>query len=209
MPIPLLLATTNRGKRKELETLFAGLDLQLLLLSDVENPPTVIEDGETFSANASKKATVLAEATGLLTLADDSGLEVDALGGEPGVFSARYAGEGATDAANNAKLLRALAHLAPESRTARFRCVLALADPRQTPPRRAHLEEGVCEGRIADAPRGDRGFGYDPLFLPLGSDRTFAEFDAVEKNANSHRAAAAKRMRAHLERLLAGASSGP
>lgn len=203
----LVVATTNRGKLDELRHLLEGLDVEILSLQDVSRRPIhVVEDGDTFEANAIKKAREVAAATMMLTLADDSGLEVDALGGAPGVRSARFAGERATDAENNAALLAALEADAGGARTddykARFRCVLALVDPfvRDGEP---VVVEGTCEGRIARAPRGAGGFGYDPLFFVDGTEKTMAELTEDEKNRVSHRARAAQRLRPVLEETLA------
>jgi XTP/dITP diphosphohydrolase len=184
----LLVATTNQGKLRELRAAFDGLvwraseggvgvPLELISPSDAGELPVVEEDRPTFAANAMKKAVTIATATGFAVLADDSGLEVDALGGAPGVHSARYAGVGASDADNNRKLLAALATVEDARRSARFRCVLALYDPAGRLAGDAHLEQGVCDGWIAHAPRGANGFGYDPLFLvdpvdPDGGGRT-------------------------------------
>lgn len=178
----LLIATTNRGKLSEIAAFLISLRLDLLSLNDLDHPPSVVEDGETFQANALKKARALAEFSGLATLADDSGLEVDALGGAPGVHSARYSGPEADDARNNAKLLGALADVPEPRRTARFVCVLALCVPGAE-----RLFRAECAGRIAFAPRGRHGFGYDPLFFypPLG--RTFGELEAETKSSVSHR----------------------
>jgi len=206
----LLIATNNRGKLDELRHLLAGLDVEVLSLRDVSKKPiNVVEDGETFVDNAIKKAREVANATMMLTLADDSGLEVDALGGAPGVRSARFAGERATDAENNAALLAALEALGADAagtRTgdfdARFRCVLALVDPfvRDGEP---VVVEGTCEGKITLTPRGSGGFGYDPLFLVDGTDKTMAELSEEEKNRISHRARAAQNLRLVLEKTLA------
>lgn len=184
----LVIATANRGKLEELRGLLGGLPLRLFSLEDVlRQRITIVEDGKTFAENAVKKARTVAHATVMLTLADDSGLEVDALGGGPGVHSARYAGLGATDAANNAKLLEALRDVAPAQRSARFRCVAAFVDP----ARRLEVTRvGACEGRLLDAPRGTAGFGYDPLFLLPDRGLTMAELPLDEKNRLSHRAAA-------------------
>jgi XTP/dITP diphosphohydrolase len=180
----LVLATRNRHKLEELRALLARDGLSPDRVAALPDGPEVVEDGRTFEENAVKKAVAAALATGGWALADDSGLEVDALGGEPGVRSARYAGEGAGDARNNAKLLEALAgHV---SRRARFRCVLALCRTDGV----VHHVEGSCEGTILKKPRGAQGFGYDPLFLPDGFDRSFAELDSAEKNRISHRALA-------------------
>jgi XTP/dITP diphosphohydrolase len=199
----LLLATRNEGKRRELAALLEGLDIQVLSLREVGDVPEVVEDGASFADNALKKAREVAAATGLPTLSDDSGLEVDALGGAPGVYSARYAGEGASDAANNHKLLEALQGVAPEARTARYRVVLALHDPHGPLGGAPHLEHGVCEGRIRAAPAGQGGFGYDPLFEPLGFEHTMAELDDAEKNRISHRGQAMLRLRQFLAEYLA------
>ena len=192
-PRPLVFATRNRGKLAELRALVPGVDV--LSIDEAEARlgraiPEVVEDADTFAGNAIKKAREVAAATGLPALADDSGLEVDALGGAPGVYSARYAGPDADDAANNAKLLAALAGVPAERRTARFRSVLALADPAGPLGDGVLTAEGIAEGVVLDAPRGTGGFGYDPLFLfpPLG--QTFAELGVGTKNGLSHRARA-------------------
>jgi XTP/dITP diphosphohydrolase len=201
----LLLATRNRGKIREFTQLLAGLpDLELLALCDVAGAPEVIEDGSTFEHNACKKAVEIACATGLLVLSDDSGLEVDALDGRPGVHSARYAGPAANDAANNEKLVAELTQRAvpQERRTARYRAVLALAAPRGPLAAAPHVTEGACEGRIRLLPRGEHGFGYDPYFAPIGYDCTMAELALEEKNRISHRAQAVAKMRRFLERDL-------
>jgi XTP/dITP diphosphohydrolase len=202
----LLLATRNRGKLAEFRALFAAVPaLELVGLDDVPPLPEVVEDGDSFQANAAKKALGVAQGSGLLVLADDSGLEVDAIEGAPGVFSARFAGPGATDSDNNRKLLDLLKDVADEKRTARFRCVLALAQPAASPPGAAivRLEHGVCEGRILFDPKGSHGFGYDPVFLPDGHERSMAELTAEEKNRISHRARAARAMRDFLASFLA------
>jgi XTP/dITP diphosphohydrolase len=207
----LVVATQNRGKLDELRALLAPLGLQVLSPQDVAKKEiTIVEDGETFDANAKKKAQTVAGITMMLTVADDSGLEVDALGGAPGVRSARFAGERATDAENNAALLAALDSLdgdpgssrAGEGYKARFRCVLALVDPfiRDGEP---FLVEGTCEGTITRTPRGSGGFGYDPLFLVDGTDKTMAELSEEEKNRISHRARAFEKLRLVLEKVLA------
>lgn len=206
----LVLATKNKGKIEELRHLLEGTGVQVLSVGDVlKKDLSVVEDGETFEANAIKKARAVAAATTMLTLADDSGLEVDVLGGAPGVRSARFAGERATDAENNAALLAALDALSTDTlgeRTtdykARFRCVLALVDPflKDGEP---FVVEGTCEGRITRTPRGSGGFGYDPLFLVEGTDKTMAELSESEKNRISHRARAASRMKLVLEKVIA------
>jgi XTP/dITP diphosphohydrolase len=180
----LLVATRNAHKLLELRAMLAGDGLLLIGADDRPGLPEVDEDADTFEGNALKKARALCLASGLWTLADDSGLEVDALGGAPGVRSARYAGPSADTAANNAKLLQALQGVT--KRQARFRCVLALA----APDGRVWTVAGCCEGRLLEAPRGVAGFGYDPLFIPEGYDVTFAELPAATKNRISHRARA-------------------
>ena len=192
----LVLASGNRGKAREIGALLAPLGWTLLNQSDL-GVAEVEETGATFLANALLKARHAATATGRPALADDSGLEVDALDGAPGVRSARYAGGGG-DAANVAKLLEALRGVPPARRGARFRCVLALV---RSPDDAAPLiAEGVWEGAIAEAPRGANGFGYDPVFLVPGLARTAAELDPAEKNARSHRGQALARLAAALAR---------
>ncbi len=204
----VVVATKNRGKLHELGQLLAGLPIELVAYSDVlRRPLEVEEDGVTFEENAVKKATVIAHATMMLTLADDSGLEVDALHGAPGVRSARFASARATDAENNAALIHALDALSEPERdrdtfTARFRCVLALVDPYSNDGA-PHVVSGACEGSVIRNPRGSGGFGYDPLFLVDGADRTMAELGDAAKNEISHRARAVAKMKLVLEKLLA------
>ena len=193
----LLVATTSSGKRREIAAVLADLPFDCVSLADLDRLPEPVEDGETFLANATKKAMHYARLTGLLTLADDSGLEVDALGGAPGVFSARYAGEPADDAANNARLVAVLADVRPEKRGARFRCVLVLVDG----DRVLASTEGTIEGRIIDAPRGANGFGYDPHFLVPDLEKTTAELTPEHKNRISHRGQAVRAMKAKLAAL--------
>ena len=163
--------------------------------------PEIVEDGDTFAANARKKASETARALGQWVLADDSGLAVDALGGAPGVLSARYAGAHGDDEANNRKVLAALAGLPDSRRGAAFVCSLAVADPKGT----IRLEaDGVCRGRIIDAPRGANGFGYDPLFLIAEYHKTFGELGALAKHQLSHRSRAFARLRPALDQLIAG-----
>jgi XTP/dITP diphosphohydrolase len=199
----LVIATRSPHKLSELRTLLHLQDTRVVSLDDVGVPEEAPEDGDTFDANATFKAHFYAERTGLPTLADDSGLEVDALGGGPGVRTRRYAGERATDEENNAKLLEELRGLPPERRGARYRCVLALVDPhrpgganRSGP--HAVVRRGTFEGRIATEPRGSGGFGYDPIFEPAWEPpggRTVGQYAPEEKNRVSHRAAAARAMR--------------
>lgn len=195
MSPPLIIATRNAGKLREFRRLLTDATPNVIGLEAFPGVPPIVETGATFTENALIKARTVRAATGGWVVADDSGLCVDALGGEPGVFSARYAGEGASDADNVAKLLAALRDVPPERRTARFVCVLALA---------TDTEElcftGVCSGVLATTARGREGFGYDPLFIPDGATRTFAEMTAAEKNQYSHRARAAQALVEHLRR---------
>lgn len=196
----LLIATTNPGKRAEIESILKRYSLRIISLNDLSSYPTVVEDGVTFAENALKKARTLAEFSGRVTLADDSGLEVDALGGAPGIHSARYGGEAANDMRNNQKLLRALAGVPEEKRTARFVCVLALCAPLVFGGGE-WLFRGECAGRIAFAPRGENGFGYDPLFFYPPLNRTFAELDRDTKSRVSHRSRALREFTAAVASL--------
>ncbi|HMP77240.1 MAG TPA: RdgB/HAM1 family non-canonical purine NTP pyrophosphatase [Kiritimatiellia bacterium] len=193
----LLIASRNKNKLTELRALLDAPGLELICAADVPGAPEVLEDGISFEENAVKKAVTLARATGLWTLADDSGLEVDALGGIPGVHSARYAGEPPKYAANNKKLLEAL--LGETNRRARFRAVIALSSPAGE----TRCVEGSCEGVIVEKARGRKGFGYDPLFQPDGYTQTFAEMDAAEKNKISHRGRALAKAKEAWGALLA------
>lgn len=185
----ILIATMNEGKLREYERLLAEVpDLELETMASLDLRIEVDEDQDTFEGNARKKATEIAATAGVVCLADDSGLEVDALGGRPGVHSARYSGPEATDTRNNAKLLEELANVPAVRRTARFRCAIAVVG---TDGELLAETEGACEGRIAHEPRGSHGFGYDPLFVPDGYQRTMAELGPKTKNAISHRAEAA------------------
>jgi XTP/dITP diphosphohydrolase len=204
----LVFATKNPGKVVELRALLAGLPLEILSARDLDLPD-VVEDGDTFAANAAKKALEVSRATGLPALADDSGLEVDALGGAPGVISARYAGPEHDDDKNNQRLLRELAGLPPEERTARFRSVVALADAGGRLGAEVLTAEGSCEGVILDAPRGTGGFGYDPLFFAPELGCTFAEAGVGPKNDLSHRARAMRAMRPRLVEYLGLAKGVP
>lgn len=212
----VVLATRNPGKVAELRDLFAGAGVGIVGIDELApHAPEPDEHGSTFEANAAIKARAYADACGLPCLADDSGLEVDALAGAPGVISSHYAWDGRTggepaaltraerDAANNARLLRELDAVEPEARAARFVCVMVLAAPRQDEP--LATARGTFEGRIGTppaVPRGDHGFGYDPLFLVAPHfERTSAEMAPDEKNAHSHRGEAARRMLEHLRAL--------
>ncbi|WP_437277629.1 RdgB/HAM1 family non-canonical purine NTP pyrophosphatase [Sorangium sp. So ce375] len=201
-PLRLLAATSNRGKLVELRSLLADLPIEVLSLAQVlPDAPPVVEDGATFLDNALLKVRAGALRSAMVTLAEDSGLEVDALDGRPGVRSARFAREGAADAENNEALLAALAGVADDRRRARFRCVMVLLDPRSEA--QPIVTEGRCEGWIGRQPRGTGGFGYDPLFVVEGYGRTMAELDEAEKNLVSHRGKAARAMRSSLEALVA------
>jgi len=193
----LLLATRNRDKVEEIREALAGLEIDLLTVDELGPLPEVIEDQETLKGNAIKKAATLASLSGLLSLADDTGLEVDALNGAPGVYSSRYSGENATYAENVTRLLSELEEVRPAERTARFRCVIAIADARGV-----ETVDGVCEGLIIDEPRGTGGFGYDPVFMVPDTGKTMAELSMAEKNRISHRGRALARMRVVLEKRL-------
>jgi XTP/dITP diphosphohydrolase len=194
----LVLATRNPHKGEELSVLLGGLEIKIHTLAEFPNAPEVIEDGETCQANAIKKATAVARHTGLPAVADDTGLMVDALGGRPGVYAARYAGEGATYEDNWRKLLRDLAGVPWGKRGARFVTVAAIA----TPAGKVEIAEGILEGMIAEAPAGTGGFGYDPVFFVPELGKTLAQLTPEEKNRISHRAKAFTK----IKELLARAS---
>jgi XTP/dITP diphosphohydrolase len=183
-PRRVVLATGNAGKQREFAALLAARDFEVVLQTALGVAPAE-ETGSTFEANALIKARHAARAVGLPALADDSGLEVHALGGRPGVLSARYAGEGATDAANNALLLQEMVKVPPGNRQARYRCVIAWVAGADDPA--PFIATGTWEGRIAEQPMGSGGFGYDPLFIPHGLAITAAQMAATDKNAVSHR----------------------
>ncbi|MBI2089409.1 MAG: XTP/dITP diphosphatase [Deltaproteobacteria bacterium] len=199
--VRLLVGTTNPGKLAEIQAHLGNLPIHIVPLGHLATWPEVAEDGRSFEENALKKARALADFSGMPTLADDSGLEVDALGGAPGIHSARYSGEDANDARNNEKLLQALAGLPQEKRTARFVCVLALCLP-DSRQRREWLFRGECEGWIAFAPKGGNGFGYDPLFFYPPFGKTFGEVDRETKGRVSHRGKALRRLVESLPMLL-------
>lgn len=192
----IVLATTNPGKLREVLAVLDVAGARLKSLSDFPAHPEPVEDGTTFAANAALKARYYSQVTGHWALADDSGLEVDALDGAPGILSARYAGTPGDDQANNAKLVQALAGVPDDRRSARFRCAVALADG----PTILATAEGVIEGRIIDHPRGSNGFGYDPHFLVPELGLTTAELSPAEKNRRSHRGQA---LRAILPTIVA------
>lgn len=206
----VVVASRNAGKVRELAVLFALPGLELVPMSALLPDSFEVEEtGTTFEENAWLKALAVARATGEPALADDSGIEVDALGGRPGVYSARYAGVGASDADNNRLLLEELEGVVEERRTARFRSVLVLARPASPEPERVSSASGVVEGRILRAPRGEGGFGYDPLFSTLELDgRTTAEATLEEKNRISHRGRAARALAPALARFLGGVEAG-
>lgn len=191
----IVVATQNTGKITEIVQALAHLSVKVIPLSDCGIFPEPFEDGTTFEDNAIIKARHYACLTGKTCLADDSGLEVDALGKAPGVHSARYAGEDATDEDNNRKLLQALQDVPVTKRTGRFRCVLALATPHKV----LLTAEGVCEGLILLQPQGDQGFGYDPLFLMTNLHKTLAQITVEEKNRISHRGQALKKFVARIQ----------
>jgi len=196
----IIIATGNAGKVKEFREILADFDISLTSLADRFDPlPDIAETGSTFYENAKIKADwVYGNTGGIWSLADDSGLEVDALNGAPGVLSARYSGEEATSAKNNEKLLNELRGIPENRRTARFKCVLVL----KTGVNTYHTAEGTCEGRIIDRTVGEKGFGYDPLFIPDGFDKTFAQLAPEEKNRISHRGAAVKNLCSVLRDIL-------
>ncbi len=194
----LLIATNNAGKVGEFRALLDGYGWELVTPADFGLKLEVEESAETYEENATQKALQYSQASGLVSLADDSGLEVDALGGRPGVNSARYAGPGRTDADRVQKLLEELRDVPDAERTARFRAVIAVADPSG----RVETVEGAVEGRIARAPQGENGFGYDPIFLLPERGLTMAELPSNEKNVISHRGVAAANAREVLSRWL-------
>src|ERR1700730_9806064 len=184
----LLLATTNRHKLEEFCSIFSDIPFRLLSLSDIHAQMDVEETGTTFAENAELKALAYAKITGMLTLSDDSGLEIDALGGAPGVYSARFAGAGTSYEERFRIILEQLRGLPMEQRPARFRCAITLAEPSGY----FRTVEGTIEGRIAEAPRGNHGFGYDPIFYVPELGKTFAESSSAQKNSISHRGRAAQ-----------------
>ncbi|MCU0595046.1 MAG: XTP/dITP diphosphatase [Desulfobacterota bacterium] len=193
---PLVLATRNQGKIEEFKTLFSGFPLDIKSLNDFGPTPEPVEDGKTFEDNAYKKAHFTARVLGFPALADDSGLVVEALGGQPGVLSARYAGEGAGDEAKIRKLLKAMEGVS--NRRAAFECVIAIAVPRGP----ALIYEGRCEGEIATEPSGNNGFGYDPIFFYGPFGKTFAEMSQEEKNRVSHRGKATAKLLAEFDKVM-------
>ena len=199
--IKLLVATTNPGKFAEVKDFLRQLPLEVLSLSDLATWPKIIEDGATFEENALKKARSLAEYSGYLTLADDSGLEVDALNGAPGIYSARYCGEEGNDKKNNEKLMHELREISEEKRTGRFVCALALCAPKSHGMKEWTVRD-YCEGRISFELKGENGFGYDPLFFYPSLGKTFGEIDRAIKATVSHRGKALKKLAEMLPSLV-------
>jgi len=199
--IKLLVATTNPGKFAEVKDFLRQLPLEVLSLSDFATSPKIIEDGATFEENALKKARALAEYSGYLTLADDSGLEVDALNGAPGIYSARYCGEEGNDKKNNEKLMHELREISEEKRTGRFVCALALCAPKSHGMKEWTVRDS-CEGRISFELKGENGFGYDPLFFYPSLGKTFGEIDRAIKATVSHRGKALKKLAEMLPSLV-------
>jgi len=196
----IVVATGNKGKLAEIKEILNDLPYDLIAMADLWTPvPHIPETGETFLENAKLKADWVFESSGLWALADDSGLEVDALRGRPGVLSARYAGEMADCGANNRKLLSELITIPMSMRTARFRCTIVLKISSQS----YITADGVCEGRIGLKPYGNEGFGYDPLFIPDGYDKTFAQLSSSDKHRLSHRGKALASLREKLNGLSA------
>lgn len=187
----IVLATRNHNKLREFREMLQELQVRVRSCDDFPGCPDAVEDGNSFAENALKKARLVAAHTGRLTLADDSGLEVDMLGGAPGIYSARYGGVQGDDRSNIEKLLRELAGVPRARRTAQFRCVIAIV----APGGREETVEGVCRGVIIEQPRGTGGFGYDPVFLDEASGLTFAEMDAGHKNSISHRSRAVQELK--------------
>lgn len=202
-PSEIVVGSRNKGKLREIKDVLRGMPVKLATLVDYPDAPEVDETGTSFRENAVIKATTLAKALKMCVLADDSGLEVDALNGEPGVRSARFAGTHGDDEANIRKLLQALARIPLKERSARFRCAIALACP--DGPR--IVTEGTCDGLIALEPRGTNGFGYDPVFIYPPSGMTFGEMGSDAKNAVSHRARALAALKDELQRMLDSAGS--
>ncbi|KAF0157742.1 MAG: dITP/XTP pyrophosphatase [Syntrophaceae bacterium] len=194
----IIFATKNEGKVKEITEMLTSMNIEVISLNYFESVPEIVEDGKTYLENALKKARIISEFTGEIVLADDSGLQVDILGGEPGVYSARYAGEGATDEENNAKLLSKLKDVPEELRTASFFCALVLY--RQDGNYNSF--EAEWQGRIIDERRGTNGFGYDPIFLSPQLNKTAAELPPEIKNTISHRGQAFAKLKSHLGKNL-------
>lgn len=198
MSLKILIATTNDGKVSEFRELLSGLDIEIKSLKDLTPIAEIEETGKTFAANAKLKAKYYAKEAGIWALADDSGLEVEALGNAPGIFSARYAGENATDQGNINKLTRELEIASSPSRTARFVCEMAISNPKG---KIVASSKGICRGRITKTQRGNNGFGYDPIFIPDEYTKTFGELPSYVKQEISHRSNAAKKIIEYLSNL--------
>ncbi|MDP3787437.1 MAG: XTP/dITP diphosphatase [Candidatus Omnitrophota bacterium] len=196
--LEIVISSRNKEKKRELKSLLKGLKIKVLDLNDFPAAPKVEEKGKTFEENAATKALTVARFTKRLTLADDSGLEVEALGGRPGVYSARFAGENATYEVNNRKLLRALERIPNPKRKAKFVCVIAIADKNKL----VGLVRGECIGRITFEPKGRNGFGYDPVFFSPKYNKTFAQLSSKEKNSVSHRGRALKKAKVLIQGCL-------
>jgi len=191
----ILFASRNEGKIREAQAILGSSNVKLVSIRDFPDMPEVVEDGKNFFENALKKAKTLSEFIGLPTIADDSGLEVDCLDGRPGVYSARYAGPDASDGDNIERLLEEMKGVQPEDRTAAFKCLLVLYETDGS----FQYFEGVFEGSIAEAPSGTGGFGYDPVFIPAGANKTVAELDPETKNSISHRGRAFEKLKEYLK----------
>jgi len=194
----IVIASSNRYKIKEIEQIYAELPIEFIPMSAFSNIPKIEEDGKSFRENAIKKAQVVSKALELITLAEDSGIEVDALNGGPGIYSSRYAGKERDDRKNNEKLLNELAGVPLEKRTARYRAVAVLMSAQQIEA----IAEGTMEGIIAERPRGESGFGYDPIFIVPAYGKTVAELGTEIKNKISHRAKALRSIKENLKTLL-------
>lgn len=194
----LIVATRNKDKLAEIKTLLKGLPIDVFSLDSFKGVPEVIEDGLTLEKNACKKAVQVSRFLKKFAVADDSGLEVEYLDGEPGVYSARFSGKGATYKSNNEKLLRLLKDVPLAKRKACFKCVIALADKGKI----IGIAEGRCSGNISFEPRGDNGFGYDPVFMPNGYKKTFAQMNAFQKNKISHRGKALAKAKKIISKYL-------
>jgi len=194
----IVVATGNRDKLKEIRTLLKGLPLQFESLNSFKGVPKVIENGRTLESNAGKKAVQTSKFLKTLVVADDSGLEIKALGGKPGVYSARFSGKNATYDSNNKKVLRLLKNIPRDKRKAVFRCVIAMADKGKI----IGIAEGKCGGRIGFNPEGRNGFGYDPIFIPDGYKKTFAQLGINKKNSISHRSKALVKAKAIIKKYI-------
>jgi XTP/dITP diphosphohydrolase len=194
----IVIASRNEGKVREIRNFLHGLDFDIKSISDFNHIPEIKEDGNSFEENALKKARAIYEQTKITTIADDSGLEVPYLNYQPGIHSKRYSGENANDMSNNMKLLDDLKNVDMDNRRARFKCLIVLYNSLYN----GLSFEGKCEGYLIDDMKGDNGFGYDPLFIPVGYTKTFAELDLVTKNKISHRGKALTHLREFLEKIF-------